>query len=115
MKEFASRALRSRQAGFTLVELLVVILIVAVLIAVAAPSFLGQTQKAHDSAAQQELTVAYKAATAAAVDNTPQGYFVPASPSPSDFSALVSAIGLSEPGLTITLADDSDPAHRCPE
>jgi len=66
--EHRRRALRSRE-GFTLIELLVVILIIAILIAVSAPSFLGQTQKAHDSVSQQYLTVAYKAATAWAVDH----------------------------------------------
>ena len=68
----AARATRRRRA-FTLIELLVVILIIAILIAVAAPSFLGQQAKAQDSSAKQGLTVLYKAAKADSVDNDPQG------------------------------------------
>lgn len=47
-----------------MIELLVVIVILAILMAVAAPSFLGQTAKAHASAAKQYLTIGYKAAKA---------------------------------------------------
>ena len=53
-----------KKDGFTLIELLVVILIIAILMAVAAPSFLGQTKKANNSNAQQQLQIAYKAAKA---------------------------------------------------
>jgi prepilin-type N-terminal cleavage/methylation domain-containing protein len=47
----------SRQSAFTLIELLVVILIIAILLAIAAPSFLNQQNKAKDSAAEQALAV----------------------------------------------------------
>jgi len=56
-------------SGFTLLELLVVVLIVAILAAVSAPSFLGQAQKARNSVAAQSLALAYKAAQSVAVDN----------------------------------------------
>lgn len=41
--------------GFTLVELMVVVLIIAILIAIAIPSFLGARNRAQDRAAQASL------------------------------------------------------------
>ena len=41
--------------GFTLVELMVVVLIIAILIAIAIPSFLGARSRAQDRAAQASL------------------------------------------------------------
>jgi prepilin-type N-terminal cleavage/methylation domain-containing protein len=40
-----------RQQGFTLIELLVVIIIIAVLAGIAIPTFLGQRERANDTAA----------------------------------------------------------------
>jgi type IV pilus assembly protein PilA len=41
--------------GFTLIELMVVVLIIAILIAIAIPTFLGARQRAQDRAAQSDL------------------------------------------------------------
>ena len=41
--------------GFTLIELMIVILIVAILIAIAIPTFLGQRNSAEDAAAKSSL------------------------------------------------------------
>ena len=58
------RLRRLADRGFTLIELLIVILIVGVLAAIALPSFLNQTTKAHDKSAQSALIVARKNAKA---------------------------------------------------
>lgn len=47
--------MNAREDGFTLVELMVVILIIAILIAIAIPTFLGARTRAQDRAAQSEL------------------------------------------------------------
>lgn len=44
-----------RQEGFTLIELMVVVLIIAILIAIAIPTFLGARERAQDRAAQSTL------------------------------------------------------------
>src|SRR2546423_1316347 len=46
---------RDEDHGFTLIELMVVVLIIAILLAIAIPTFLGSRQKAQDRAAQSNL------------------------------------------------------------
>ncbi len=49
------KARRRDEEGFTLIELMVVVLIIAILIAIAIPTFLGARQRAQDRAAQSDL------------------------------------------------------------
>src|SRR5439155_8610385 len=46
---------RHEEEGFTLIELMVVVLIIGILIAIALPTFLGARNRANDKAAQSGL------------------------------------------------------------
>jgi type IV pilus assembly protein PilA len=62
MREFEGE--EAADAGFTLIELMVVLLIIAILLAIAIPTFLGVTNTAGDRAAQSNLTNALTEAKA---------------------------------------------------
>ena len=59
----------NRDEGFTLIELMVVVMIIAVLIAIAIPSFLGFRRSAQDRSAQSELRNVLLAEKAYWLDN----------------------------------------------
>lgn len=80
----------AREDGFTLVELLVVIVILGILVAIAVPTFLGQNAKAQDADAQAQLSTAYANAKADAVDNN--GNF-------PDAATIASDLAKDEPEL----------------
>src|ERR1019366_4715165 len=88
----------SEDAGFTLIELMVVLLILAILLAIAIPTFLGVTKSANDRAAQSNLNTAFVNAKAAFQQNS-QSYATSAT--------LVSALSTAEPSLSFTTASST--------
>src|SRR5687768_12818482 len=65
----ADRLRRRDDEGFTLIELMVVVLIIAILIAIAIPTFLGARRRAQDRAAQSSLRNTVTAAKAIFTDD----------------------------------------------
>ncbi len=62
------RLAQDDEHGFTLIELMVVVLIIAILIAIAIPTFLGARERANDRAAQSSLRNALTAAKTSFTD-----------------------------------------------
>ncbi len=79
------------ERGFTLIELMVVVLIIAILIAIAIPTFLGARERAQDKAAQSSLRNGLTAAKTIYTDSETYADAVP--------SATNTALADTEPSL----------------
>lgn len=87
--------MRARQEqGFSLIELLVVILIIGILGAIAIPSFLNQKDKAYDASAKELARTAETTAEAIAIDNSGSYSNV----SPANLNAYEATIATSSSG-----------------
>lgn len=81
------------ESGFTLIELMVVLLIMAILLAIAIPTFLGVKGGAQDRAAQSDLT---NGLTSAKAIYAAQGSY------PTAVSDIVNSMSSQEPDLSFT-------------
>lgn len=85
---------RSRQDGFTLIEMLVVMAVIAILLAIAVPAMLGQRERAKDAAASANVRQAIASVEAYHQDHgTYLGMTVPGLRAGYD-SGLASSIAL---------------------
>ena len=85
----------NKDEGFTLVELMVVVLIIAILIAIAIPTFLGARERAQDRAAQSDLRNALTAAKVFYTDT-------------EDYLAAAADLEAIEPSLTWDVIANAD-------
>ena len=78
--------LQKDESGFTLIELMVVVLIIAILVAIAVPTFLNQRQNAQNRSAQSDLRNALSSVKAYYAEN-------------QDFTETVADMQAIEPNL----------------
>ena len=95
-----SRPALADERGFTLVELLVVILIIGILAAIALPAFMGQRTRADDTEAQQMLRTVATALLTYQTDA--QTYDA----TRAELEALEPAVGEATPHLDIAGTDE---------
>ena len=100
---------RREDKGFTLIELMVVVLIIAILLAIAIPTFLGAQNKAKDRSAQSS---ARNALTNAKVIYADSGVYFHATDLPlsaTDGTSMIEKLNIAEPSLKFQALESAGP------
>ena len=97
----------NKEEGFTLIELMVVVLIIAVLVAIAIPSFLGFRNRAEDRSAQADLRNALLAEKAYWTD---EGEYTVTAANLNAYepSLLVNITGAADDGVFLEIGTTTD-------
>ena len=104
MLQMLRRRLDKDEQGFTLIELMVVVLIIAILIAIAIPTFLGAQNRARDRGAQSDLRNGLTAAKTLATDSA--GLF-----QVSGVNIVAADMTATEPSLSFVAIAATDATH----
>ena len=86
MLQMLRKRLNKDEEGFTLIELMVVVLIIAILLAIAIPTFLGARSRAQNRAAESQLRNALTAEKTVFTDN-------------QQYTATAATLSAAEPSL----------------
>jgi type IV pilus assembly protein PilA len=89
-RRLAARQGDNREGGFTLIELMVVVMIIAILVGIAIPAFLGARKRAQDTASKSNLRNALSTAQTVFTDTQAYG----------DSATLKASLSNEEPSLT---------------